>query len=162
MDIKKIYQKYDNTFAEIKEVLEAIVMNNEHHARWLNVLSYLEYIGSRKIFKTQDPEIMNETILQHASDEARHAYHLKTMIEKLNVTSIESYKSGSMLAGYAANRYFQSLDSLVKNDISKDVIPHANSGYICYLYVSLIIEIRANWMYDVYAKVLKKKCFRVQ
>ncbi|MES0491917.1 MAG: hypothetical protein ABUK01_18120 [Leptospirales bacterium] len=156
MNPELIYDEYNKKFPETNAILEAIVNNDQTHARWLNVLSYLEYIGSRKIFKTQTSEVMNETILRHASDEARHALILKQLIEKLDSNQLESYDSNNLLFGFSGFRYFQSLDAMVKNEIAKDARPKTQTAYLCYVYVSLIIEIRANWLYELYAKVLKK------
>ena len=156
MNPELIYKDYNTKFSDTTAILEAIVSDNHTHARWLNVLSYLEYIGSRKIFKTQKQDIMNEAILRHASDEARHALILKQLIEKLNIDEFESYETSNLLFGFSGFRYFQSLDSMVKKEITKDGRSKTETAYLCYVYVSLIIEIRANWLYDLYSKVLKK------
>jgi rubrerythrin len=121
------------------------------------MLSYLEYIGSRKIFKTQEQGVLNEAILRHASDEARHALILKTMIERLTPGENSGYDPKELLCGYSAYRYFQSLDSIVKKTLQNRKAEFKNFAYACYVYVSHIIEIRANWMYAIYAECLDEK-----
>ena len=135
----------------MENTLEVIIENEDLHRRWLNTLSYLEHIGSRKIIKTQSSAHTDENTLRHAAEEARHAYLFKKMIEKIG-TGTENYASDSLLCGFSANRYFQSLDSLVKKKIKTG----NGSSRICYLYVTALIEERAGWLYPLYQKVLKK------
>ena len=51
--------------------------NPNLHARWLNMFSYLEYIGFRKIVKSQGAENLSLETLGHAVEEGRHALMLK-------------------------------------------------------------------------------------
>lgn len=139
----------------LRTLLGRIIKNDQLHARWLNVLSYLEYIGSRKIFKTQKQNIINEAILRHASDEARHALALKQMVEKLLGQETISFEKQGLLCGYSAFRYFQSLDIMVKKELSGDQ-DDVDFSYRCYVYVSYIIEVRANWLYRIYSEELKQ------
>ena len=137
--------------ANLEKTLEYIIEHPGLHARWLNTLSYLEHVGSRKILKTQSSDTTDENTLRHAAEEARHAYQFKKMIEKLG-SNIQDYSSEKMLCGFSANRYFQSLDSIVKKKIYKD----KKSSRICYLYVTALVEERAGSLYPLYQKVLKK------
>jgi len=143
----------ENADDEMNSLLSAIVQNNEKHYSWLNTLSFLEYMGSRKIFRTQDKAVLSEKILKHASDESRHALYLKQLACKLGRSECEDYTRENMLSGFSAYRYFQSLDIEVKKEFAG--LPKHKSYHICYVYVSYIIEIRANWMYDLYAKALQ-------
>ena len=156
MNFSEIYGEFDTQYSEIDNFFNQIIEDDNKHASWLNVLSYLEYIGSRKIFKTQKQEDMNEVILRHAADEARHALILKQMIEKLSVSDYGSYDTEHLMKGYSAYRYFQSLDSIVKKSFGNKRKNDREFTHLCYLYVSLIIEIRANWLYDHYSNALTR------
>lgn len=136
----------------IEETLETIIESPELHAKWLNTLSFLEHIGSRKILKTQSSDKTSPEILRHAAEEARHAYIFKKMIDKTGLKS-EDYSISSMLCGGAANRYFQGLDGMVKRTLKEKSI----SKDMCYYYVTALIEERAGWLYPVYQKCLEKK-----
>lgn len=57
----------------LKELIIQIISTPEIHAKWLNTLSMMENVGARKISKFEDPELTTDTILKHASEEARHA-----------------------------------------------------------------------------------------
>lgn len=141
---------------KFRGLLERVIADNELHARWLNMLSYLEFVGSRKIFKTQRAGVLNEEILKHASDEARHALVLKQMCLKLDVEKRENFENEDLLCGFSAYRYFQSLDSTAKQTFEGEISNPEELAYRCYVYVSYIIEVRANWLYGVYAALLKK------
>ena len=53
----------------IPKVLSDIVANETNHALWLNTLSLLEHLGSRKILLTQSSEETSEMILKHATEQ---------------------------------------------------------------------------------------------
>ena len=137
---------------EIEKALDFIIDHHDLHMRWLNTLSYLEHIGSRKILKTQSSEYTDQNTLRHAAEEARHAYIFKKMTEKLKNGSSD-YTKESMLCGYSANRYFQSLDAMVLKKLKNE----KNYTRLCYLYVTTLVEERAGWLYPLYQKCLEKK-----
>ena len=141
--------------SRLRRLFERIIPDDELHAGWLNVLSYLEYMGSRKIFKTQKQDHIDEALLRHASEEARHALVLKQMVEKILPGQKNSYEHEGLLCGFSAFRYFQSLDAMVKRGLSNGG-ESRDFSYRCYVYVSYIIEIRANWLYKIYSEELKK------
>jgi hypothetical protein len=147
---------------ETENLLDMIINDNILHSKWLNLLSYLEFIGSRKIFKTQQPGIINESVLKHASDEARHAFYLKQMIGQITSSNrFDKYQLNSMLKPFSGYRYIQSLDALVKRKIRNSLKNVKDISYICYVYMSYVIEVRANWLYDIYSAVLKKNNSKV-
>jgi hypothetical protein len=74
------------------------------------------------------------------------------MIEKIGKEA-ENYSYDSLLCGFSANRYFQSLDAMVK----KRMKTKKNFSRICYLYVTALIEERAGWLYPLYQKSLLRK-----
>jgi len=141
----------------LENILTKIIANNDTHARWMNLLSYLEFIGSRKIFKTQKNGSINEELLKHASDEARHALVLKQMIGKLTTDKhFDRYDARYMMGSFSGYRYIQNLDSMVKKRFQSTHPAGADISYVCYVYVSYVIEVRANWLYDIYAQLLTR------
>jgi hypothetical protein len=60
-----------------ESILKKIVNDATTHAQFLNTVSLLEHIGSRKILITQSNQNSSEFILSHAAEEARHALFLK-------------------------------------------------------------------------------------
>jgi len=138
---------------EIEAVLLRIIDAPALHVKWLNTLSFLEHVGSRKILKTQSHPRIDEHILRHAAEEARHAYQFKKMITSIASNIQIDYAFKHMLCGYHAYRYFQNLDSLVKKGVQKDSSYSLN----CYYYVTTLIEERAGWLYPIYQKCLQLK-----
>ncbi len=139
----------------IEEFLDQIIADKIMHARWLNTLSFLEHVGTRKIHKTQSHPQMTDLVLKHASEEARHAHFFKKMAESLGGSEVENYNFSSMLGGYPAYRYFQSLDSMVEKKIGSEEHTAKPAPFLCYLYVTTLIEERAGWLYPIYEKRLQ-------
>jgi hypothetical protein len=63
--------------ARTRNLLERIVPHGRLHARFINTLSRLEYVGVRKILKSRRSEHLELDGLQHILDEAVHAMRLK-------------------------------------------------------------------------------------
>jgi hypothetical protein len=132
--------------APFRARLEAICADVEVHARFLNTLSLLEHIGSRKIMLARGAA-PDGHMLQHLAEETRHAFFFKRSAEKLARRSLD-YSETCTLAGAAARFYMGRLDSHITSALRSgtDVLP--------YLYMSLIIEDRAIWAYRIYQRVL--------
>ena len=47
----------------LEDLIGAVVADTALHARWLNTFSYLEYVGFRKIVKSQRAEVLTAAIL---------------------------------------------------------------------------------------------------
>ncbi|HSA58972.1 MAG TPA: hypothetical protein VLJ37_04735, partial [bacterium] len=133
---------------EIKDILEKIASRPEAEARWLNTLSLLEYIGARKIGKTFSKAHPSLDILQHHSDETRHAYAFKRLAVIV---------SGGADAGYLcpdeAVDYFQTLDKTLTEWISK--LTSKIDSYQNYLLVTAVVERRAMKLYPLYRKITR-------
>jgi hypothetical protein len=138
----------DDLQSRMAEVLRAIVANPDLHWRWLNTLSLLEHVGSRKIFRANLGAEMNEMLLRHAAEEARHALFFKTMARR-EAGASPAFDPGTLLCGASANRYIQSLDGTVKD--------HLEPGrhYHCYLLTTYLIEVRAGEVYPLYQEILE-------
>jgi hypothetical protein len=115
------------------------------HWRFLNTLSLLEHIGARKIMATQTAggELCGDT-LRHIAEEARHAWFFKRQAEAVAGHAL-SYDAASIMAGPQARAYMARLDG---------TIARTAGGASAYLYMSLVIELRAVWFYRIYQDVL--------
>lgn len=133
----------------VREFLTALVQNPKDHARFMNMLSMLEHMGSRKIMVSQmdDPANMTEEMLSHLAEEARHAYFFKRQARRIagGQIDVEGFFEGNTMCRVPALMYFGRLDA----GISKSV-PEKQA----YPWVSLIIELRACWLYGIYQEVL--------
>jgi rubrerythrin len=137
-----------NMEIHLEALIGAIVRDAHLHARWLNTFSFLEYIGFRKIVKSQRAEDLNATILGHAVEEGRHALRLKKLAIQIGGPAFETYQPDLLLCGEAAEEYFQSLDHQCETQLSDQ--DDARRGKLTYLYVTWLVERRALEVYSLY------------
>lgn len=131
------------------KVLEKIISNEGLHARWLNSLSYLEYIGARKMLKSLPAHILSKAFLDHIHEETRHSLFFKNLAQKIAQKNL-SFKEHELLVPQAGNDYFQQVDHYsVKFSFSNPVIS--------YLYTTYVVEQRAIAIYSLYDEILKRK-----
>lgn len=137
---------------ELRPLLAKIIADPSLHARWLNTFSYLEYVGFRKIVKSQRAESLTASILGHACEEGRHALGLKKLAVKLGGASFDSYAPEVLLCGEEAEDYFQDLDKSC--DASFEGRPERERVMLTYAYVTWLIERRALEVYQLYKEAL--------
>ena len=123
--------------------LEPILTRPELHAKFLNTLSFLEYIGARKIFKSRDEKNVDYETLMHMSEEVRHALLFKRLSMKVD-SKERAYDSEGVFCYEIARSYIGKLDSFCERLAGKDN---------CYGLVSYIIELRAVSFYRHYSTV---------
>lgn len=132
--------------------VNAIVADPVLHARWLNTFSFLEYVGFRKIVKSQRAEVLTSSILTHALEEGRHALSLKKLAVKLGGPQFETYAPEALLCGEEAEAYFQELDGACDEAFSDRA--EAERANLVYCYVTWLVERRALDVYAVYKGAL--------
>ncbi|MDF3821377.1 rubrerythrin [Leptospira sp. 96542] len=142
----------------IQETLRTISKNPITHSLWLNTLSLLEHLGSRKILMTQSSEDTSEMILRHATEEARHALFFKKAARTIRPEFSKGYQPSDLLKGTAAKLYFAKLDASVRKELHS-AFPknHPKLSYLAYLYTTTIIEKRAMVVYNDYNSVLESE-----
>jgi hypothetical protein len=141
-----------NPHFRLEAAVGAIVADASLHARWLNTFSYLEYVGFRKIVKSQRAEALTAEILNHALEEGRHALGLKNIALKIGGEAFATYAPENMLCGDEAEDYFQSLDAACDAVFADR--PDAQRVRLVYCYVTWLIERRALQVYGVYKDAL--------
>lgn len=140
----------------IRSFLKKIIQNGRQHSRWLNTISFLEHIGSRKILATQSGFAMGEMILRHASEEARHAHFFKRMSERVSPGSCPDYQTENLHCGFSAFNYFQRLDGMVLKNLNASGFRGKKQSFLSYLYVTHLIEERADFLYQEYDRILEE------
>ena len=118
------------------------------HARFLNTLALMEHIGSRKIMVSQTKGVLSQDILKHLAEETRHSFFFKRAAEAFARRTLEFNDDDALRPG-AAKMYFGRLDASIAQVLPVDVHPE-----VPYLYVSLTIELRAIWTYELYQQEL--------
>ncbi len=140
------------TDERLEAVIASVVKDDHVHARWLNTFSFLEYIGFRKIVKSQRAEVLNRSLLMHALEEGRHALLLKKLAVKLGGQTFDFYRPETMLCPDAAKTYFRELDQGCDEKFAH--LGEMERAKLVYLYVTWLIERRALDVYGCYKKVL--------
>ncbi|MDF3055077.1 MAG: hypothetical protein K0Q74_984 [Gammaproteobacteria bacterium] len=132
----------------MKTILRNIIKNQEIYGRFLNTLSLLEYIGARKILKSQLQDNIDERVLAHVSEELRHAQVLKRIALKNAPNVCQTYALEALFCGEEACQYFQTIDRAVEEILGEENRWHA------YLLTTLLIELRATDFYQIFESVL--------
>jgi hypothetical protein len=139
----------------MEKFIQQIIDNPRLHARWLNTLSMMENAGARKIKACEDPVFVNEIILKHAAEEARHAYFLKKQIAKIEAHACPTYERAYLLAPTTSYHYLNALDVHVCRYLKRVYgYHHQQLKYAAYLLVTYAIEVRADALYPVYQAAL--------
>lgn len=146
---------------QIEQILTTIVASNELHAKWLNTLSFLENCGARKIAACEHPTLVKEEMLKHAAEEFRHAHHLKRQIERVFSNSMDTYSLSFMLGGTATLHYLTALDLKASRYLKAIGLPKHSIKEAAYLLVTYAIELRAEELYPIYDKALRKANSRI-
>jgi hypothetical protein len=136
----------------LEPLIGTIVADSFLHACWVNTFSFLEYVGFRKIIKSQDAQTLTGTILGHAVEEGRHALGLKKLAVRIGGPAFDSYAPETLLCGEEAEKYFQDLDAACEQAFSDR--PEAERARLCYAAVTWLVERRALRVYGIYKKAL--------
>ena len=138
----------DGPAAAVKQRLGWFCEHPSVHARFLNTLSLMEHIGSRKIMASQSEGGLSGETLRHLAEETRHAYFFKRSAEKLARRPL-GYSMSETIAGAAARGYMERLDAGILHELGGE-----SENALPYLYMSLIVELRAVWFYRLYQETL--------
>ena len=131
--------------------LRSVIADAGAHVRFLNLLSLLEHIGSRKIMLSQMKGILTQDILKHLAEETRHAFFFKREAEKLAGHAIDGYTNDDTMCPGPGQLYFGRLDAGLTGKF-----PAKTHAEISYLWVSLVVELRALWVYRLYQQALSE------
>lgn len=131
-----------------KKILREVVSRPELHARLLNTFSLLEYIGARKIMKSQEESQITPTVLAHMTEEIRHAQIFKKLAMKVGGEAVRSYAEESLLCGREGREYIQGIDFKAHHVLG------GKKPWLNYLLTTLVVEERAQSMYPYYDELL--------
>lgn len=132
----------------VRSQLLAFCADAPRHALFMNTLSLMEHIGSRKIMASQSPVDPDHDTLKHLAEEARHAYFFKRTAEKIKGGKLD-YTDANTFAGPSARAYMGRLDAYIDAQLDDNA-----PAQLAYLYMSLVVELRAIWFYRLYQDAL--------
>lgn len=121
----------------------------ELHGRFLNTLSLLEYIGARKIMKSQDESKITPMLLGHMVEEIRHAQVVKKIAIKVGGSAMSTYAESHLLCGQEGRDYIQAIDHKAQEVLGQ------KDSWVNYLLTTLVIEERAQELYPLYDSLLQ-------
>lgn len=122
----------------------------------------MENAGARKISACEHKENVNLIILKHAAEEHRHAYYLKKQLAKLNEQLCKTYRADELLAPDFTRFYLNTLDVKVCRYLKQHFnLAGSDLKFAAYLFVTYVIEVRADALYPVYQKVLTENQSKV-
>jgi len=140
--------------APMRDFLARLLKDDKTHAKFLNMLSMLEHMGSRKIMVSQMDrgDVLDQDTLQHLAEEARHAYFFKRHAERVNGEAMDGWIEDNTMCRVPALMYFGRMDAGISKKVGNDA---------AYNWVSLIIELRACWLYGIYNEVVEAADFHL-
>ncbi|MCB1050712.1 MAG: hypothetical protein KDC71_08930 [Acidobacteria bacterium] len=136
---------------QFNDFLNRVVAEDALHARFLNTISLLEYIGARKMAKSLPQRGFDGQMLAHLSEEARHALVFKRWAERLNGQPMD-FSAHQLLASKPAQRYIQAIDRQAQICACQLGLNPAETYWLA----TWMIEVRAMWAYPRYQAVLKQ------
>jgi hypothetical protein len=140
----------------LEAMLDQIIPRPDLHARFVNTLARLEYVGVRKMLKSRRAERLDLDGLQHLLDEAVHALRLKKAAVALGANGtadVTTFSDADTLAGQAGEDYFQALDRRAEATLAD--LTGADRAEVNYLLTSAAIEVRAQAFYPIYEQRLR-------
>ena len=129
--LKPGYVLTDEGNNRTNQFLERVIRHKQLHGLWLNTLSFLEYMGSRKIAKALPQEEFNEVLLGHLSEEVRHSLYFKKQARHVSGQNYGFHKH-ELLAGAAGPNLFSKLRQQSRNPVRKghfSKLPSYNPGH---------------------------------
>ena len=137
----------------IKMILRTIAEDAQTEAQWLHTLSYLEFVGARKISRTVASSHPTAHVLDHLADETRHAARFADLAEVVGGRRPTEY-----LCRDAARTYFARLDRELSG-WANDLVG-VEHQVLNYLLVTSMIERRAMILYPAYRGVTRHEAVR--
>ncbi|HUF73181.1 MAG TPA: hypothetical protein VMR74_09800 [Gammaproteobacteria bacterium] len=135
---------------QTRSLLNRIVGDETLHPKLMNTLSMLEHMGSHKIMATRHGSAIEQATLRHLAEECQHAFFMKRQAEKAAKRAL-AYEPDDLLAPVAARMYFRRLEAWMLR-----ALPSEGSSAATYLYMSMIVELRAVWFYSLYQQALSR------
>lgn len=137
--------------ANLERILSKCIADNCLHSKLLNTFACLENAGARKISRFQRFGFVDDFVLRHAAEEARHALYFKAK------GKLQGFGENEILAGHSTRNYLRKIDISANRYIKMELQKRGKDGYmLAYLMVTLLIEERADFVYGVYERLLRK------
>jgi len=144
---------------QLRVLLEGLLPRPDLHARLVNTLARMEYVGARKMLKARHADRLDEEGLLHVIEEASHALRLKRAAIQLNGgqrAGVATFCADDTLAGPAGEEYMQAVDRACEGLLAGLALEPVARSEANYLLSTAAIEIRAEAFYPLYEECLRK------
>jgi hypothetical protein len=138
--------------------LDEVLSSDSKHYLWLKTLSYLEYIGYRKMVKAIPYTSVDQEVFHHLSDEIQHSFMLKELAHKSFGGQSFSDEALKQFANIA-EAYFQGIDSHIHDWVLETT--GEENPFLTYMWVSYIVEKRAMKVYPQYFSKLTQSPLKI-
>lgn len=132
-------------------IFNKIVLDREAHARLLNTLSQMELCGAQLISKALPHLPLTIFVLEHISEEYRHAFFLRKLANKLAQKELSSEQTLCLREGLF---YLKSLNLSICRLLKEHGLPFKPQALLPYLLTTFVIEMRALPFYQNYQSVI--------
>jgi hypothetical protein len=139
----------------IEKALDTIIAAPGLHARFVNTLARMEYVGVRKLLKSRRAEHLDLDGLQHMLDENVHALRLKKAATALGAplgVAVATFSDAHTLAGDAGEEYLQALDRRAEGELTD--LAESRRAEVNVLMTTAAVEVRAQVFYPLYDRLL--------
>ena len=126
----------------LEALFRSLGANPALHARFINTISFMEYVGARKIMKSQMDTEFDLELLSHVAEEAKHAWLVKRLALRVDQAAAETYGPEHLLCPDEAEGYLQSIDAAAEAALADVDVTDAGCT--------------KQWLYKVYAVVLEE------
>lgn len=150
--------------AEMKQFAEMVCESPVALGRYLNMLSVLEFVGTRALINTFANQMeTNDNNLKHVLEEARHSLLLRKMGERVARRTLD-YDDNSVFSNLSANYFIKRMIACVHNDLYRhpELVADQDLRHrLVILYCSGVLEVRAVWWYTIFNKEIAEKRYEV-
>jgi rubrerythrin len=144
-------------FKEQKILLNEIVRNVRHHARFLNTLSLMELCGAHKISRLIKTIPNSSFLLEHVAEEYRHAFYFRRLANKLTDKHYEDFDEENVFCKQKSMTYIHNIDRHICLFLKEHgLLRQEPIHHLAYFLSTLTIERRALPFYRLYQSIIEK------
>ncbi|MCO4795515.1 MAG: hypothetical protein KC493_17480 [Bacteriovoracaceae bacterium] len=138
-----------SSLQQLNKIFTLVSSSNNLHIQFLELISYLELQGAKKISKLRKKYNSNNFINHHMKEEFSHSKFLKDLSLKIGV---RPQGSNVFLKNGFVRNYLSLLEVFICKSL-KQIKPNPSQklSYLTYLLVTYAIEVRAISFYNTYS-----------
>ena len=125
-----VYHAFQSHDVALKGVLERLVVDSSLHARFLNTLARVEYLGAQSHIEGVSLERLSKATLQLNVEGTRHAWMLKKLACRLDRMVADSFGHQATVSGDVWDQYRLAVSRDVEEVLGVDTVEsHQSDGH---------------------------------